>query len=182
MQYVSLNQTGLRVSRACLGTMTFGAQADECVSARILDAALDAGINWIDTANVYARGASEAILGKCLKGRRDQIVLASKVGMTIGDGPNEGGLSRAAILKAVDDTLRRLQTDYLDIYYLHQPDYSTPIEETLEAMDTLTRVGKVRFPGTSNYSSWQVCELLYVAETNGYKPATIAQPMYNLLA
>src|SRR5258708_29502079 len=96
---------------------------------------------WIDSANVYARGASETILGKCLKGRRDKILLASKVGMTMGDGPNGGGLSYAAILKAVDDTLRRLQTDYLDIYYLHQPDYNTPIEETLEATDPLILAG-----------------------------------------
>lgn len=182
MQYTTLSQTGLRVSRACLGTMTFGSQADRSVAARILDCAIDAGVNFVDTANVYAKSASETILGAALKGRRDKVVLASKVGIAAGDGPEDSGLSRAALLKAIDDSLRRLQTDYLDIYYLHQPDYKVPIEETLETMEGLVRAGKVRFPATSNYGSWQVCEMLWLADKNGYTPAAIAQPMYNLLA
>jgi len=182
MQHITLSRTGLRVSRVCLGTMTFGSQADAEVSARILDCALDAGVNFIDTANVYSKGGSESILGAALKGRRDKVVLASKVGIAMGAGPDDSGLSRAALRKAIDDSLRRLQTDYLDIYYLHQPDNKVPIEETLETMEELIRAGKVRFPGTSNYSSWQVCETLWLAEKNGYTPAVVAQPMYNLLA
>jgi aryl-alcohol dehydrogenase-like predicted oxidoreductase len=162
--------------------MTFGAQADAQTSARILDCALDAGINFIDTANVYVKGASETILGALLKGRRDKVVLASKVGIKMGEGPDESGLSRAAVRKAIDDSLRRLQTDYLDLYYLHSPDYNVGIEETLEVIEALVRAGKVRFPGTSNYSSWQVCEMLWLAEKKGYTPALVAQPMYNLLA
>jgi len=182
MEHITLNRTGLRVSRVCLGTMTFGSQADGQVSTRILDCALDAGVNFIDTANVYSKGGSESILGAALKGRRDKVVLASKAGIAMGPGPDESGLSRAALRKAIDDSLRRLQTDYVDIYYLHQPDYKVPIEETLEVMEELVRAGKVRFPGTSNYSSWQVCEMLWLAEKNGYTAAVVAQPMYNLVA
>ena len=162
--------------------MTFGSQTDEAASIRIVDRAIEAGVNFFDTANVYNNGLSETILGKALKGRRDKVVLASKVRGKMGEGPEESGLSRAAILRAFDHSLRRLQTDYLDIYYLHQPDYSVRIEETLETIDQLVRAGKVRYPGSSNYSGWQVCQMLCIAKQNGYRPATITQPMYNLLA
>ena len=182
METRTLKNTDLTVSRACFGTMTFGSQADEASAQRIMDRCLDGGVNFIDTANVYNKGLSETIVGKTLKGRRDKVILASKVRGKMGDGPNESGLSRPAILKAVEESLRRLQTDYLDLYYLHQPDYDVRIEESLEAMDCLVRSGKVRYPASSNYSGWQVCQMLWIAEKNGYRPAVVTQPMYNLLA
>lgn len=177
-----LPQTDLNVSRICFGTMTFGAQVSEPDSIKIIDYCFDQGINFIDTANVYVKGMSETIVGKALKGRRDKVVLASKVRGKMGDAPDESGLSKAAMLKAIDDTLRRLQTDYLDLYYLHLPDYDVPIEETLETMDLLVRQGKVRYPASSNYAGWQVSRQLWIADKKGYKPAVITQPMYNLIA
>ncbi len=147
-----------------------------------MECCLDAGINFFDTANVYNRGAAETILGKALKGRRDKVVLASKVRGKMGDAPDDEGLSRAAIRKAIDASLMRLGTDYLDLYYLHQPDYAVPIEETLDTMQELVRAGKVRFPAVSNYAAWQVCEILWICEKRGYQPYFISQPMYNLLA
>lgn len=182
MEKITLHHTQLTVSRACFGTMTFGSQVDESAAFRIVDRCIDAGINFFDTANVYNKGLSETIAGKALKGRRDKVVLASKVRGKMGEGPDESGLSRAAIIRAVDESLRRLQTDYLDLYYLHQPDYSVPLEETLEAMESLVKAGKVREPASSNYSGWQVCRMLWLAERDGYRPARITQPMYNLLA
>lgn len=162
--------------------MTFGGQTDETEAARIVDHCLDSGVNFFDTANIYNKGASETILGRVLRGRRSSVVLASKVRGKMGDGPNESGLSRVAIMRAVDDTLRRLGTDYLDLYYLHQPDYDVPLEESLDAIDRLVRLGKVRWPASSNYASWQVCRMLWLAETHSYKPASVTQPMYNLIA
>src|SRR6516162_2008276 len=144
MQTRTLKHTDLTVSRACFGTMTFGAQVDEASALRIFDRALDGGINFFDTANVYNKGESETIVGKAIKGRRDKIVLASKVYGKMGDASDESGLSRAAIHKGIDDSLRRLGTDYLDLYYLHQPDYDILLDETLAAMDELVRAGKVR--------------------------------------
>jgi aryl-alcohol dehydrogenase-like predicted oxidoreductase len=162
--------------------MTFGGQAGEAASIRMVDRCLEAGINFLDTANVYSKGRSEEILGKALKGRRDRVILASKVRGKMGDGPDESGLSRTAMRRAIEDSLRRLGTDHLDIYYLHMPDYDVPIEETLETMERFVQEGKVRYPAASNYSSWQMCRMLWLAERNGYKPAVITQPMYNLLA
>src|SRR5437588_3793423 len=182
MQTRTLQHTDLAVSRACFGTMTFGSQVDESAAARIVNKCLDFGVNFFDTANVYNNGASEVIVGKTLKGRRDKLVLASKVRGKMGDGADQNGLSRAAITRGIEDSLRRLQTDYLDLYYLHQPDYAVPIEESLEAMDRLVKQGKVRYPASSNYSGWQVCQMQWIAEKNGYRPAKITQPMYNLLA
>src|SRR6266478_5966235 len=155
MQTTALNSTGLTVSRACLGTMTFGAQADESESNLILDYALAAGINFVDTANIYAKGASEEILGRLLRGRRHEIVVASKVRGAMSSSTLDRGLSRPAMEKALENTLRRLQTDYLDIYYLHQPDYDVPFEETLDTLDKMIRQGRVRFAATSNFASWQ---------------------------
>ena len=177
-----LPHTELVVSRACFGTMTFGAQTDEAGAAGIVDRCLDAGINFFDTANVYNAGESESILGRLMKGRRERFVLASKVRGKMGDAPDEQGLSRAAILKAIDESLRRLGTDYLDLYYLHQPDYAVPVEETLETLDRLVRAGKVRHTGTSNYAAWQVTQLLLTCERQGYPAPFVSQPMYNLLA
>jgi len=175
-----LSGTGLEVSRIGLGTMTFGGQADEAAAARMTAACLDAGVNFFDTANVYTAGESERITGRVLGARRKDVVLASKVGMQAGDHP--AGLSRDLILKAAEDSLARLNTDYLDIYYFHLPDYGTPIEESLEAMDRLVRQGKVRYVAASNYASWQTARMLCLAENNGVPAARIAQQMYNLIA
>jgi aryl-alcohol dehydrogenase-like predicted oxidoreductase len=182
MQTRTLATTELTVSRACFGTMTFGTQVDESAAQKMIDYCFDHGINFLDTANVYNRGESEKILGKCLKGRRTKVILASKVRGKMGDRPDEAGLSHRAIMKAIDQSLQRLQTDYLDIYYLHQPDYDVPIEESLKAMELLVQAGKVRYPASSNYSGWQVAEMLWIADKQKRKPAWITQPMYNLLA
>jgi len=162
--------------------MTLGKPCDLAASARLVDVCLDHGINFYDTANMYQTGVAESMLGEILKGRRSRVVLASKAAFNMGPGPDEGGLSRAALLKALDDTLQRLQTDCLDLYYLHFPDWSVPIEETLEAMDRAVRAGKVRYPASSNYAGWQVVEMLWISERNGYRPPYVSQPMYNLLA
>jgi aryl-alcohol dehydrogenase-like predicted oxidoreductase len=182
METRTLKHTDLTVSRACFGTMTFGSQADETAAARMIDLCIDRGVNFFDTANAYNKGLSETIVGKILKGRRHKIVLASKVRGKMGEGADESGLSKRAMLRAIDESLQRLQTDHLDLYYLHQPDYAVPIEESLEAMEQLVKQGKVRHPASSNYSGWQVCRMLWLAEKNSYKPAWITQPMYNLLA
>lgn len=182
MQTVALKQTDLVASRAVLGVMTFGSQVDEAAGIRMVDEAIGAGINFFDTANVYNNGASEAILGKALAGRRHRVIVATKVCGKMGEAPDQRGLSRAAIFRAVEESLGRLGTDYLDVYYLHQPDYETPFEETLDAIEDLVRQGKVRYPATSNFAAWQVVRLHWLAEKNGYRPAAIAQPMYNLLA
>jgi aryl-alcohol dehydrogenase-like predicted oxidoreductase len=174
------NLTDLSVSRVALGTMTFGAQADERAACRMLWSALDAGVNFIDTANVYAGGESERLLGRLLAGRRASVVLASKVGMKVGD--EAPGLSRAAIAAAVERSLERLRTDYLDLCYLHLPDHAVPIEESLEAMEALVRAGKVRRPANSNFASWQVGRMVSIAERRAWTPARVAQPMYNLIA
>ena len=182
MERVTLRHTDLAVSRACFGSMTFGSQVDEAAARRMVDLCFDSGINFFDTADVYNGGAAEVILGKTLQGRRDKVVLASKARFGASGAPAEAGLSRAALLSAVDDSLRRLGTDYLDLYYLHAPDYSVPIEETLEAMDRIVRAGKVRYPGTSNYAGWQVCRMHWISEKEGYRPPHVSQPVYNLLA
>ncbi len=162
--------------------MTFGGQCGEAMARCMIDFALDSGVNFIDTANVYNCGAAEEITGRILQGRRSQVVLASKVALKMGDAEDQSGLSRRAIFRAVEESLLRLRTDYLDIYYLHQPDYSTPYDETLAAMEELVRAGKVRYPAASNFASWQICLMQARAEKSGYRPIHIAQPMYNLLA
>ncbi|HEY2012040.1 MAG TPA: aldo/keto reductase [Bryobacteraceae bacterium] len=182
METRTLPHTALTVSRACLGTMTFGSQTDPPAAARMIDLCLDRGVNFLDTANVYNKGLSETILGEILKGRRDRFILASKVGNKTGDPPDAAPLSSKAILANLDASLRRLQTDYLDLYYLHLPDYETPIEETLETMDRVVRAGKVRYPATSNFAAWQLCRVLSLCEKKGYQPPMVSQPMYNLLA
>jgi 1-deoxyxylulose-5-phosphate synthase len=182
METRTLPHTGLTVSRACFGTMLFGSQVDQATATRMVDLSIEHGINFFDTANVYNKGASEIMLGNALKGRRDRVVLASKVRNKMGDSPLESGLSRVAILKNIDDSLTRLQTDYLDLYYLHAPDWSVRIEETLEAMDRVVRAGKVRYPACSNYAGWQVVQMLWISGQKGYQPPFISQVMYNLLA
>jgi aryl-alcohol dehydrogenase-like predicted oxidoreductase len=182
MDYQNLTGTELNVSRACFGAMTFGGQVDEVPAARMVEVCLERGINFFDTANVYQRGLSEELLGKALQGKREKVVLASKVRGKMGEAADQNGLSKAAITRAVEESLKRLQTDYLDIYYLHQPDYDVPIEETLEAMQGLVKSGKVRYPASSNYASWQVGQMRYLAGEKNYRPVLIAQQMYNLLA
>ena len=182
METTKLPRADLEVSRACMGTMTFGSQADEAESRRMVDICLDAGINFFDTANVYNQGRSEEILGAALGPKRPRVVLASKVRGLMKREPSYGGLSRAAIRRGIEESLARLRTDYLDIYYLHQPDYDTPIEETLETLEELRHEGKIRYSATSNYSAWQLCEIFWLCEKNGYQPPRVSQPMYNILA
>jgi len=177
-----LGHTDLTVSRICFGTMTFGSQMDELTAHRTLDYCVDHGIDFIDTANVYNRGESERITGKWLARNRRKVVLATKVRGKMGDAADEQGLSKAAIVKAIDASLQRLQTDHVDLYYLHHPDYDVAVEESLEAMESLVKAGKVRYPASSNYSGWQVTEMLWLAEKHAWTPATVTQPMYNLLA
>jgi len=182
MLYKQLKDTDLNVSRLCFGTMTFGKPADQQTCNRMLDQCIDAGINFFDTANMYQAGVAETMLGESLKGRRAKQILATKVRFRMGEGTDESGLSKRAVFRAIDDSLKRLQTDYVDVYYLHYPDYAVPIEETLQALELLVKEGKIRYPATSNYAAWQQAEMLCIAEKNKYKPAVITQPMYNLLA
>jgi aryl-alcohol dehydrogenase-like predicted oxidoreductase len=160
--------------------MTFGAQTDDKTAAQMVQRCLESGVNFFDTANVYNAGESETLLGGILGGLRKDVVVATKAGMKVGEHP--AGLSRDLILKAAEDSLRRLQTDYVDLYYLHTPDPLTPLEESLAAMDRLVRDGKVRYVASSNYASWQVARMLWIADARGYSPARVTQPMYNLLA
>lgn len=163
--------------------MTFGGQTDRAAAGRMLDLCANSGINFLDTANVYNNGASEEMLGQLLaERRRGDFIVASKVRNKMGDAPDLSGLSRAAILRAIDDSLRRLHMDYLDIYYLHLPDYAVPIEESLDAMNEVVKQGKARYIASSNYAAWQMVEMLAIAEKKGYQTPFIAQPMYNLIA
>ena len=180
--YRKLQHTELNVSRFCFGTMTLGKPLDQTGTNQIINRCLEAGINFVDTANMYQYGIAETLLGNALKGKRDQVVLASKVRFKMGDAADQQGLSRKAILRAIDESLQRLQTDYLDIYYLHAPDHGTPIDETLEAMASLIQQGKIRYLASSNYAGWEVVEMLWLAKEHGYPAPYISQPMYNLLA
>ncbi len=183
MEYQTLRGTGATVSRVCLGTMTFGDQVDEPTAARMVDMAIDAGVNFIDEADVYVKGVSEEIVGRALKGKRDRVVLASKVCNFIGeDERKDAGLHRWHVIRGVEASLKRLQTDCLDICYLHRPDRATPIEETLSAFDTLVQQGKVIYVAMSNYASWQMCEAVLKAGANRWAPPVVAQVPYNLIA
>ncbi len=183
MEYRSLGRTGVKVSPLCLGAMNFGGPTEEDKSIAIINRALEAGINFIDTANVYNRGESERIVGKALKenGKRDQVVLATKVHGTMGEGPNEQGNSRFHIIKACEDSLRRLQTDHIDLYQLHRPDLIVPQDETLRAFDDLVRAGKVRYIGCSTHPAWMVMESLGISEKMNIARYISEQPPYNLL-
>ncbi|MGC1188109.1 MAG: aldo/keto reductase [Candidatus Acidiferrales bacterium] len=182
METRTLPHTDLTVSRVALGTMTFGAQTAEATARRMVETCFESGVNFFDTANVYNHGAAETILGNALRGRRARAVIATKVRGKMGDAGDDVGLSRAAIRKAIEASLQRLGTDYVDIYYLHQPDYAVPIEETMSAMDELVREGKVRYVAVSNYAAWQVAEIHCVCSRHGFAVPHISQPMYNLLA
>ena len=160
MEYTRLGRTGLKVSRLCLGCMTFGREIDEAASLPIIQRALDEGVNFFDTANVYGNGASEEIVGRALKGVRQSIVLASKVYGQVGSGVNDRGLSRYHIMRAVEDSLRRLQIDHIDLYQVHRWDAETPIEETMRALDDIVRQGKARYIGVSNFRLAQIEECM----------------------
>lgn len=183
MEYRPLGRTGVMVSPLCLGAMNFGDPTGKEESIAIINRALEAGINFIDTANVYSAGESERIVGQALKenGRRDQVVLATKVHGRMGDDPNEQGASRHHVLKACEDSLRRLQTDHIDLYQLHRPSLTIPVDETLRAFDDLIRAGKVRYIGCSTYPAWMVMEALAVSERYGLARYISEQPPYNLL-
>jgi aryl-alcohol dehydrogenase-like predicted oxidoreductase len=191
MEYRNLGHTGLKVSELCMGTMQFGWTADEALSFQILDGSVAAGVNFIDTADVYSRwvegnpgGVAETIIGKWMKKSsvsRHQLVIATKVRGRMGTGPNDEGLSRAHIMNAVESSLRRLDTDYIDLYQTHFYDENTPIEETLSALDDLVRQGKVRYIGCSNYPAWRLTEALWTSEQNHLARFDSLQPHYNLV-
>src|SRR2546423_12450574 len=190
MRYANLGQSALKVSRICLGTMTYGSSAwrpwvlDEEASRPLIKQALDAGINFFDTADVYSLGASEEVLGRALKDfgpGRENLVIATKVFYPMGDGPNDRGLSRKHIMAAIDASLRRLGTDYVDLYQIHRFDSQTPIEETLEALDESVPAGKARCLGASSMPAWQFAKLLYTADANGWTRFVTMQNHYNLI-
>ena len=189
MEYVNLGRTGLRVSRLCLGTMTFGSTAwrpwilPEDASRPFIRRALDAGINFFDTADMYSRGVSEEIVGRALNDftTRDQAVIATKAFFPMGDGPNDRGLSRKHLFDAIDASLRRLGTDYVDLYQIHRFDSHTPIEETLEALDAIVRAGKARYIGASSMYAWQFAQMLQVSERRGWARFVSMQNHYNLV-
>ncbi|HEY3082938.1 MAG TPA: aldo/keto reductase [Chloroflexota bacterium] len=178
----NLGRTGLKVSAFCLGTNTFGRMTDQAASDAVLDAFVEGGGNFIDTADVYGRGDSETILGNWLKarGKREAAIVATKVGLPMGEGPNEKGLSRQRIMAGVEASLRRLQTDYIDVYQAHRDDRETPLDETLRGFDDLVGQGKVRYVACSNYVSWRLAEALAESEHRGWARYESLQPRYNL--
>ncbi len=181
MEYRLLGRTGVRVSPLCLGCMNFGGRTTEEDGIRIIHAAIDAGINFVDTANVYSRGVSETITGKALAGgRRERVILATKVHGKMGDGPNDHGNHRQHIFQQVDASLRRLQTDYIDLYQIHRPQADTPIDETLDALNDLVRAGKVRYIGSSTFPAWQLVEALWEADNRHFARFICEQPPYHL--
>jgi aryl-alcohol dehydrogenase-like predicted oxidoreductase len=181
MDYRLLGRTGVRVSPLCLGTMMFGAQTSEAESIRIIHKAIDVGINFVDTADMYSTGESERIVGKALANRRDAVVLATKGRHKMGEGQNDWGGSRLHMRQALDASLRRLATDHIDLYYIHAPDYETPIEETLRFLDDAVRQGKILYPACSNFRAWRVCEALWTSDKLGLARFAAMQPLYNLV-
>jgi aryl-alcohol dehydrogenase-like predicted oxidoreductase len=181
MQYRRLGNTGVRVSPVCLGTMMFGGPTTEADSTRIINEALDLGINFLDTADIYHRGESEKVVGRAIADRRDGVVLATKGRGPMGDGPNDQGASRLHLMQALHASLTRLGTDYIDIYYVHTPDYETPIDETLRALDDMVRSGKVRYIACSNFRAWRLCEALWTSDRLGLNRFACVQPLYNLV-
>ncbi len=190
MRYRQLGRSGLRVSVLTLGTMTFGGkgvfaktgETDLAGARRLVDRCIEAGINLFDTADVYSWGVSEEILGEALKGRRDRVLITTKARMTMGEGPNDAGLSRQHLIKACEASLKRLGTDWIDLYQLHEWDGQTPLEETLRALDDLVRAGKVRYVGCSNYAGWQLMKALGIAERRGLERFVSQQIHYTLEA
>jgi aryl-alcohol dehydrogenase-like predicted oxidoreductase len=188
MKTKRMGRTGLKVSEICLGTMTFGRQCDEATGFAIMDTAVEHGVDFFDTADVYPLGAelelvgrTEEIVGRWLKGQREQIVLATKCWGAMSTGPNDRGLSRKHIFRAIEGSLRRLQTDYIDLYQVHAPDPETPLEETLRALDDLVHQGKVRYLGCSNFQAWPLACALWTSDKYGLARFDCVQPRYNLL-
>lgn len=181
MDYVNLGRSGLKVSRLCLGSMTFGDRTDAAEAARIIASARDAGVNFIDTADQYAKGESERIVGKLIAEERNRWVVATKVGNRMGDAPNDGGLSRAWILRAIDMSLDRLDTDFVDIYYFHIDDEDTPLDESVAAMGDVIAQGKVRYWGVSNFRGWRIAEAVRLAADMGVPAPVVCQPYYNAM-
>jgi len=180
MKHLPMGRTGIQVSAIGLGTNSFGGRADRATSVAILHRAIDAGITLIDTANIYTATQSETIIGEGLRGRRDQVLLATKAGMKTGEGPNDGGASRYHLTRELEASLRRLQTEYVDLYQIHTWDPATPLEETLRTLDDMVRSGKVRYIGTSNYAAWQLTKALWVSDRRGYVRFETVQPSYSL--
>nr|WP_276330407.1 aldo/keto reductase [Paracoccus versutus] len=190
MEYRLLGRSGLKVSTVTFGTMTFGGTGFFAKAGttgvddarRLLDVAIDHGVNFFNTANVYSHGVSEEILGQTIKGRRDRLLIASKVRMGMGDGPNDAGLSRKHIIDQCEASLRRLGTDHIDLYQVHEWDGLTPLEETLDALDSMVKAGKVRYIGSSNYAGWQLSKALGISERHGYQRFISQQIHYTLQA
>lgn len=176
-----LGNSGLVVSRLALGTMNFGDRTDETEAQRIFGEAVDSGVNFIDTADTYASGRSEEIVGRLLKGRRDDFILATKVANSVGDGPNRGGLSRKWIVNELEQCLNRLRTDYVDILYLHKEDLETPLEETARTIADLRRVGKIRYFGVSNFRAYRLASLSHICASEGVDGPVVSQPLYHAL-
>lgn len=181
MQYRNLGRTGVKVSRLCLGTMMFGGPTSEADSIRIIHRAIDDGINFIDTANIYNAGESEVVVGKAIADRRHQVVLATKGRQAMGTGPNTSGATRLHLMRELDNSLRRLGTDFVDVYYVHTPDYETPIEETLRALDDMVRSGKVHYIACSNFRAWRLCEALWTSQRLNLHAFCCVQPLYNIV-
>jgi len=181
MQYRHLGRSGLKVSPICLGTMMFGGPTDEATSSRIVARAHEAGINFIDTADAYSKGGSEEMVGRAISNNRPGWILATKLANPMGDDPNRCGLSRRWVLQAAEESLKRLGTDYIDIYYLHKEDHATPLEETVRAMGELIRQGKVRYFGVSNYRAWRVAEICNICDRIGIDRPVASQPYYNAM-
>lgn len=181
MELRGLGQSGLKVSAIGLGGNTFGTTVDGDEAVRVIQTALDRGVTFIDTADIYSGGRSEALIGRAVAGRREQVVIASKLAQPMGPGPYQGGLSRRWIMQAIEDSLRRLGTDYVDLYQAHAPDADTPLEETVRALDDLVTQGKVRYVGGSNYPAWQMADAVHLARRHGWRPWVSMQPRWNIL-
>lgn len=180
MEYRVLGRTGMKVSQLCFGTMSFGGDADEATSAAMYKRCRDAGINFFDCANVYVNGRSEEILGKLIKEERDELVITTKGFGTMGSHPNAGGLSRYSLTQAVEGSLKRLGTDRIDVYFMHQHDPLTPIEEVMDTLDGLVKQGKILYPAVSNWAAWQIAKSQGIAERKNQARFECIQPMYNL--
>jgi aryl-alcohol dehydrogenase-like predicted oxidoreductase len=181
MEYRNLGRAGVKVSPVCLGTMMFGGQTPADESVRIMHKALDAGVNFFDTANIYSAGESEVVVGRAVADRRDRVVLATKGRAPMGSGPNDAGASRLHLMRALDASLSRLGTDCVDLYYVHTPDDTTPIEETLRALDDIIRLGKACYIGCSNFRTWRVMQALWTSDRCNLHRFVCVQPLYNLV-
>jgi aryl-alcohol dehydrogenase-like predicted oxidoreductase len=181
LQYRNLGRAGLRVSEICLGTMTFGNGADQDGATKMVNTALDAGLTFFDTANSYVGGTSETMLGVALKGKRQDAIVASKFFNPMGGRPNDSGNSRLHIKQQIEGSLKRLQTDYIDVYYVHHVDHTTPLEEVLRALDDLVRDGKILYTACSNYEAWRLMEAMWISDTKGWERFSCYQPQYSLV-